>query len=210
MPPPTEARRTHVPPVPVPPPAEDFQDEDIASLDPDRLAAAAHPLPPIPPEDLAEQLFHRGVEIARAPDIAAAAQTTLDIIEQYIPSLASSVLYASINDTALRFLAARGPRATELEDVTVELGTGIAGFSFDTGGVLIIRDARTDPRHRHDVDIQTTFDAETILSIALRDTEGGIHGCIHIINPAVDFDDQHLEIVSTLSLTLADTLRVRA
>jgi len=204
-----ERPHEHAPAVPVPPAAEAFHAEDIASLDHDGQSAPTAP-PTAPPADLAEQLFVKGMDIADAPDLDQAAQATLSILRSFVPAQASSVLYASINDTDLRFLAADGPSADDVRGITVPLGTGIAGFCFDTGAGLIIRNAGRDPRHLHDVDERTGFHTGDMLSVALRDHEGGIHGCIQLINPPRGFSDWQFDAATTLASTLADFMRARA
>lgn len=214
------------PPAPPPPPAVHavvpevprtrvarFTAADIATLDdiqiPDSLRQAPLGGPNLPPVDLAEQLFVRSMDINDAGDIEQAARTTLKLLKGFVPAEAGSVLYAGINDTALRFLAADGPSAAEVRDITVPLGHGIAGFCFDSGAALIIRNAGQDPRHLHDVDQQTGYHTGDMLSVALRDGDGSIHGCIQLLNPPRGFAEWHLEAANSLASTLADYIRSR-
>ncbi|MCK6504132.1 GAF domain-containing protein [Myxococcota bacterium] len=195
-------------------PAARFSAADIATLDdieiPDSLRQAPLGGPALPPVDLAEQLFVRSMDINDALDIEQAAQTTLALLRTFVPAEAGSVLYAGINDTSLRFLAADGPSADEVRGITVPLGHGIAGFCFDTGAALIIRNAGQDPRHLHDVDQQTGYHTGDMLSVAVRDGDGGIHGCLQLLNPPRGFAEWHLEAANTLAATLADFIRSRA
>lgn len=212
-PPPPPVVQAVVPDVPRTPAAR-FSAADIATLDDIEIPAALRqaPLggPARPPADLAEQLFIRSMDINDAPDIEQAARTTLSLLRGFVPAEAGSVLFAGINDTALRFLAADGPSADEVLGITVPLGHGIAGFCFDTGAALIIRNAGQDPRHLHDVDQQTGYHTRDMLSVALRDGDGGIHGCIQLLNPPRGFAEWHLEAANTLAHTLADFIRSRA
>ncbi|NOY27270.1 MAG: GAF domain-containing protein, partial [Oligoflexia bacterium] len=162
------------------------------------------------PADLAEQLFIQGTDIADAATIEQAARITLDVLDGFVTAQAKSVLYASINDTRLRFLAADGPSAAQVTNMTVPLGHGIAGFCFDTGAALIIRNARRDPRHLADVDQATGFHTGDMMSVALRDHEGGIYGCVQLINPPTRFQHWQLEAAIALATTLGEYIRMRA
>ncbi len=193
--------------VPVPEtPAADFTDEHLATLDDlepvtDDESVEA---PTEPPADLAEQLFMDGMDVADAESIEKAAETTLRILQKFVPAESASVLYAGLNDTELRFLAAQGPTADKVLELTVPLGTGIAGFCFDSGAALIIRNAESDPRHLHHVDEETGYRTQDLLTVPLRDSAGRIHGCIQLLNAPAGFATWHLEVSSTLGSTLAD------
>lgn len=190
-----------------------FSAADIATLDDIQVPSQALEGQPGasagPPADLAEQLFLKGMDIYAAADITEAARITLSALEAVVPVEAGSVLYAGLNDTGLRFLAADGPSAAEVMDITVPMGHGIAGFCHVTGASLVIRNVAQDPRHLHEVDDQTGFHTRDLLSVALRDEQGGIHGCIQLLNPPGGFAEWHLEAAGTLAATLAEYMRGR-
>lgn len=206
---------SYAPQVPQTSPAA-FKDDDLATLDDidvSELAedpASYHPDEQPAPPDLAEDLFIASGQVSNADDIESAAQETLSVLRDFVAAESSSVLFASINDTELRFLAADGPKAGEVRTMTVPLGTGLAGFCFDTGAALIIRNAHRDPRHNTDVDDATGYRTQEMLTVALRDSEGGIHGCLQLLNPPDRFFAWHLEAATTLGHTLADFIRHRA
>ncbi len=193
------------PDVPDTPPA-DFTDVHLQTLDDlDPLLGDLEPAgPEDPPEDLAEQLFMEGMDVADARSIEEAADKTLSIIQKFVPAESSSVLFASINDTTLRFIAVHGPTADQVRSLRVPLGHGLAGFCFDTGASLIIRNAGADPRHFSGVDEETGYRTDDLLTVPLRDSVGRIHGCIQLLNAPSGFATWHLEATSTLGSTLAD------
>lgn len=207
--PPTPPRvHSVVPEVPRTQPAS-FTAADMATLDdivfpPPRRPASGSLQPPA---DLEELLFMRAMDIRDASDLPDAARTSLQVLSALIPCEASSVLYASVNDTSLRFLAAMGPSAHEVEEITVPLGHGIAGFCFDTGASVIIRNASQDPRHLHRIDEQTGFHTQELLSVAIRDEDGTIHGCIQLLNAPGGFSEWQLDSASRVAAALGEAIR---
>lgn len=186
-----------------------FTPADMATLDDIDFPPAPRPRAAQagPPTDLDEQLFMKGMDIRDAADLTEAAQISLRVLASLIPCEASSVLYASVNDTELRFLAAQGPSSSEVEDITVPLGHGIAGFCFDTGASVIIRNASQDPRHLHRVDEQTGFHTQDLLSVAIRDEDGTIHGCIQLLNAPGGFSEWQLDAASQVASALGESVR---
>jgi hypothetical protein len=161
------------------------------------------------PEDLAETLFMRGMDISVASDIPAAAAVTLDILLDTVEAESAAVLFGGINDPALRFIAARGPRASEVEEMTVPYGKGIAGFCHDTGMALIVHNVAVDPRHHGDVDSHTGYRTRAVLAVAIKDVDGGIHGCVELLNPPDRFQSWHMDAATTVASALADFVRMR-
>ena len=187
------------------PSAAEFDDDDMAFFD----APEEHASGDEAPDDLAEQLFDRGMDIANASSNEEAAGIALQILNDFIDAESASVLFATLNDTGLRFIAATGPSAKALRDVQVPFGQGIAGFCYDYGGSLIIRDAAKDSRHHKEVDQATGYSTNSIIASALRDMDGDIHGVIELLNPPEEFVAWQLDAVNSVSVALADYLRMR-
>lgn len=164
----------------------------------------------VAPPDLVEQLFDKCFDISMASDPYEAAQISLDILAEFIQAESSAVLYASLNHTALEFLACTGPHAEEVRAMEVPFGQGIAGTVFDLGLSLIVRDATTDPRHLSKVDERTGYRTGPMLATVIRDDEGTMYGCIELMNPPVHFQDWHLDAAVTVAAALADFIRTRA
>lgn len=162
-----------------------------------------------PPEDLAEQLFDGGFDIAGADSVEEAAQASVTLLQQFVPAESGCVLVAGINDTALRFVAATGPSADDVKHITVPFGAGIAGFCHNSGADMIVRDAAHDPRHHGDVDAQSGYRTRSVLAAAVRDADGDIHGCIELLNPPGGFHPWHLDAARSVARTLADYLGPR-
>lgn len=162
-----------------------------------------------PPADLTEELFLSSSSIGDAEDLESAAAEALAVLKGVVEAESGAVLYANINDTGLRFVAAVGPEADQLDGVQVPFGEGIAGFVYDTGASLIVHEARHDPRHHGEVDAQTGYRTSSILAASVRDVDGTIHGCIELLNPPERFRDWHLDAAKTVASALAEEIRVR-
>lgn len=158
------------------------------------------------PEGLAEELFEATFDIAGADDPQTAAEAALQVLLQHVPAESAAVLYASINDVGLRFLAAQGPQADSVRAITVPFDRGIAGFSHTQGADLIVRNVRADPRHMGEVDEQSGYRTRSMLVAALRDQDGHVHGCIELLNAPSGFRAWHLDATRTVAQPLAETL----
>lgn len=181
----------------------DFDDADLAFLSevPKQELPAVHTGPP---DGLAELVFERGMDVAGAESIEAAADAALQILTDLVPCESSAVLYASINDPHLRFLAVTGPQAAAVAELTVPFGQGYAGFSHDTGADLLVHDVGEDTRHHDNIDEATGYRTRAVLVAALRDSQGDIHGCLELLNPTTRFERWHRELAHTVATTLAD------
>ena len=185
--------------------AEGFDDDDLAffeSLDERSGLESA-------PEGIAERLFMETSSIGDASDLPGAARAALDVLLGVVEAEAGAVLFANLNDTGLRFLAAVGPEAAQLEAVAVPFGEGIAGFVHDTGASLLVLDAAHDPRHHGDVDDRTGYRTASLLAAAIRDVDGTIHGCIELLNPPRRFEAWQLDAAKSVAAALAEEIRVR-
>jgi hypothetical protein len=183
----------------------DFDASDLAFVE----GEVALPTTDGPPEDLAELLFDGGMEVASADNPEAACAAALALLAEFVPAESACVLGAGINDTSLRFLAVTGPSAEDVRHLTVPFQKGIAGFCHTTGADLIVTDAAVDPRHNAEVDASSGYRTRGVLAVALRDSDGDIHGCIELLNPPEAFAPWHLDAATSVAQTLAAYLGPR-
>ena len=181
-------------------PDQDFTEDDLAFV---RAPSAGDTEAP---EGLAEALFEATFDIAGADEPGAAAESALEILLHHVPAESGAVLFASVNDTGLRFLAARGPSAAEVRDIVVPFDKGIAGFAHARGADLIVRNAQNDPRHLGEVDAESGYRTRGMLVATLRDEDGAVHGVVELLNPVDRFHPWHLDAARTVARTLAETL----
>lgn len=193
--------------------AIDEREERSAGFDAADLAfvggAVALPAAAGPPEDLAEQLFDGGMDVATADSPEQASDAALALLARFVPAESACVLGAGINDTELRFLAVTGPAAEDVRHMTVPFHKGIAGFCHTTGADLVVHDAAVDPRHNAEVDDSSGYRTRGVLAVALRDADGDIHGCIELLNPPEAFTAWHLDAATSVAQTLAAYLGPR-
>lgn len=161
------------------------------------------------PEDLHEDLFFRSMDISAAETIDKGCQAALSILRGLIPSESGAVLYASINDTTLRFVSAFGPAARQVLAREIPVDTGAAGFCHLRGVGLIINDTDSDARHDTAVDRATGYHTRRLLSAGIRDQSGNSFGCIQLLNAPGTFRDWHLEATQVIASELAEFIARR-
>ena len=182
-----------------------------AAITPPQPAAAAAPEPaPEPiaegaaPSDLAERLFDLSFDITgESPNVACS--KSLDLILEFVPCDAASVLRGTLNDVALTFVAVHGPVADSLLGRKVAFGDGLVGLCFDMGFPIQVRDVEHDERHLADIDEETGFTTREVLCVPVKN-EHGTFGVIQLINPPASFEHWHVDAADTVSRTLASAL----
>lgn len=94
---------------------------------------------------------------------------------------ASSLLLLNKATQKLRFHVAKGENASELSDVEIDKGAGIAGHVAATGAALLVPDAYADPRFNRGYDQKTGFRTRSLLTVPMT-TKGEIVGVIQVAN----------------------------
>lgn len=155
-------------------------------------------------ESLAERLFDLSMDMAGASKNAACSMA-LDIILEFVPCDAGSVVRGSLNDVALTFVATHGPVAEDLIGKKLPFGQGIVGLAFDRSMTVIVNDVRDDSRHFTKFDADTGFTTRAVLTVPVR-TASASYGVIQLLNPSRPFDDRDVEAVEMVALSLAEVL----
>lgn len=155
-------------------------------------------------ESLAERLFDLSMDMASAAPNTAC-RMALDIILEFVPCEAGSVVRGSLNDTALTFVAASGPVANELIGKKLAFGQGISGMAFDTGMTIIVNDVREDSRHFNRFDFETGFETRAVLTVPIQD-EAATFGVIQLLNPERTFEPADVEAVEMIAQSLGGAL----
>jgi len=83
----------------------------------------------------------------------------------------------------------------EMSEVRIPIGKGIAGAAAQSGQIIRIDDAYSDPRFNPEIDKQTGFRTRSILCIPLRDQSGKVFAVTQLLNrldgkPFDDADEQ--------------------
>jgi PAS domain S-box-containing protein len=130
---------------------------------------------------------------------ALTAQRELDLLLSMIVSEASKVVEA---DRCSLFIVDRERHqlwtkvAQGSDEISINLGTGIAGHVAGTGEAVNISDAYADPRFNRSVDLSTGYRTRNILCVPMRDASGAIAGVIQALNKVSgDFTSEDEEML---------------
>ncbi len=88
----------------------------------------------------------------------------------------------------------------EKQEIRLPLGKGIAGHVAQTGDVVLIPDAYSDPRFNPDVDKRTGYRTRTILCVPIRNKAGKILAALQLLNKQDGaFSEADTDFLMTLS-----------
>ncbi|PIP36758.1 MAG: GGDEF domain-containing protein [Desulfobacterales bacterium CG23_combo_of_CG06-09_8_20_14_all_52_9] len=121
-------------------------------------------------------------------------------ISQLIPAHNWSLLLEDEATGELRFEIAVGIDKSEVKDIRIRPGEGIAGTVFSSGKPIFIPDVRKDGRFNHKVDQETGFVTRSIYCVPVQ-AKDRVLGVIEIINvnDVDSFEDRYLSILTILS-----------
>lgn len=170
-------------------------------------------------ESFDEKQFLYLLTVANAPLNFISSQNTLGLILEYAAFVADQkepeMMLVALADMAREFSAA--DRTTiwlgnQKEDtlwtkvahgippITIPASTGIAGFSYQKGEVVICNDPYSDNRFNPEIDKKTGYTTKSIVAIPIKNSENEIMGSLQSINK-LSADDKFNELdVSKLKL----------
>ncbi len=133
-------------------------------------------------EDIFSDLFERTQDLF-GMGAEEALNYLLDLAMEKIPSDAGSVFVSGLGAFDLDLLAARGPKARELEKMKlkVPMGVGIVGFCAQENVSVAISDTERDPRFYRNVSEKLGYAAKSILCAPMV-SSGRTFGCLEVIN----------------------------
>jgi len=119
-----------------------------------------------------------------------------------------SLVLRQPNSDELYFRTAAGAASEEIKKFRLKLGEGIAGAVAQDGKPLLIADARSDKRVRHDIGNEVGMPTRSIICAPLS-VEGRLAGSIEVINPRskLKFDESDLEFLRAASDSIALAVR---
>ena len=92
-------------------------------------------------------------------------------------------------------------------EIRLPLGQGLAGYVAQTGEVIILDDAYSDPRFNREVDRESGYRTKSMLTTPMRDKEGKIIGVFQLLNKADDlFNQDDVSFLDALSAHAAIAL----
>jgi Nif-specific regulatory protein len=108
----------------------------------------------------------------------------------------------------LYFRTATGAASEEIKKLRLKLGEGIVGAVARDGKPLLIVDAKSDPRVRHDIGDEVGMPTRSIICAPLS-VEGRLAGSIEVVNPKskARFDEDDLEFLCAAGDSIALAVR---
>jgi len=91
----------------------------------------------------------------------------------------SSLFIVDHETKELWFKVAQG---TDLQEVRIPIGVGIAGHVAATGEILNLADVYADPRFNQEMDRRTGYHTKNMLCMPMRDNDGKIVGVLQVLN----------------------------
>jgi signal transduction histidine kinase len=153
---------------------------------------SSNPVEPDLPARLARleaRLREEERKVAIVQEIGAALGSTLDLdrllalIMEKVTELLSadrSTLYLTTDDG--QELWSKIAQGGEIREIRLRVGEGIAGWVGETGEVVNIPDAYSDPRFQQDFDRRSGYRTRSILCMPMRNNLGRIVGVIQVLN----------------------------
>ncbi len=104
-------------------------------------------------------------------------------------------------DEAKKELWSKVLQGSDLVEIRLPLGRGIAGYVGSTGEPLVIDDAYLDPRFNPDFDTKTGYRTRTILCVPIRNKDDRTIGVLQLINKRDGlFTKEDLDLILSLSV----------
>jgi len=92
----------------------------------------------------------------------------------------------------------------DVGEIRVPLGTGIAGLVAQSGEIINLPDARSDPRFNPDIDRRTGYVTRNMLTLPMIGGDGRIIGVFQVLNKrGGPFGPDDAEILSSLATSAA-------
>jgi signal transduction histidine kinase len=111
----------------------------------------------------------------------------------------SSILLLDREHANLKFFIALGEKATQLKNLTLAKGEGIAGFVADTGLPMVVSDVRRETRFAKRVDQTTGFKTRAIACVPLK-VRGELKGVIEVVSRRAGvFGDKELDMLTAIA-----------
>jgi signal transduction histidine kinase len=141
-------------------------------------------------------------------DAAKTVNSTLDldklldvILETAIRSIASDRGTLYLVDELKGEIWSKALRGTEVIEIRLPLGKGLAGYVAKMGEIVNIPDAYNDPRFNPEVDKKTGYRTNNMLTMPMRNRDGKIIGVFQMLNKkGGPFTPQDEEFLNALSI----------
>ncbi|MGQ9629894.1 MAG: diguanylate cyclase [bacterium] len=154
-------------------------------------------------EDLARRLHRLSVllKVGKAISSEIALDPLLDlIVSEITPAMSADRTTLYLVDSEKGEIWTKVIQAEEIKEIRLPLGSGIAGYVAETGEVLNIVNAYSDPRFNKEIDKKTGYRTKTILCIPMKNHLGKIIGVVQVINKKDGaFTEEDVELLEALA-----------
>ncbi|MDH7568509.1 MAG: ATP-binding protein [Armatimonadota bacterium] len=132
---------------------------------------------------------------------------TLQVSLEVVGANAGSIIIYDPDKEKLVFKYVVGPAAAAITGMMMEPNRGIAGQVFQTGIPQITEDVKKDEHHNREVDRQSGYRTQTMVTVPLKAAEGKPIGVMQTLNKAEGhFTEQDLEVLSILGQQAATAI----
>jgi Nif-specific regulatory protein len=152
------------------------------------------------------------VEIINIVNSTLDINTLLDLVIETVSSVfdaeGCSLVLRQPGTDEIYFHSATGPAREKIKKFRLKLGDGVAGTVAYEGEPLLIKDAQSDSRVRHDIAREVGMPTRSMICAPLS-VEGNLVGSIEVINPRTRecFDEADLEFLCAVSDSVALAIR---
>ncbi|HEY2989745.1 MAG TPA: GAF domain-containing sensor histidine kinase [Candidatus Binatia bacterium] len=111
----------------------------------------------------------------------------------------SSILLFDRENGRLNFFVAVGEKASQLKNITLAKGEGIAGFVAETGLPMVVSDVSRERRFSKRIDQATGFKTRSVACVPLK-VRGELKGVIEVVSKkAGTFGDKELDMLTAIA-----------
>ncbi|MCX7797005.1 MAG: GAF domain-containing protein [Melioribacter sp.] len=97
---------------------------------------------------------------------------------------------------------------SEIKEIRLKIGEGMAGYVAKTGEILNIKDVSKDPRYRSDFDKASGYETKTALTFPIKNKKGEIIGVLQLLNSKKgEFSKYDEELLNAMSIHSAIALQ---
>jgi Nif-specific regulatory protein len=156
--------------------------------------------------------YRKLVEISNIINSTLEIDALLDLVIETVSSALNaegcSLVLRQPGTDELYFRSASGTAKDEIKKYRLKLGEGVAGLVALEGKPLLITNAPSDKRVRHDISIQVGMPARSIVCAPLS-VDGKVVGSVEVINPRdkENFDEEDKQFLCAVSDSVALAVR---
>ena len=158
-------------------------------------------------EEVLEDLFTESDNIYECASVKDASEFIMRLALKAIPAEAGAVLISDINDDALVFSHAFGPKSDAVMDYRVEMGQGFVGFCAQEGVSVAVNDVQLDDRYYREISDKIGYQTQSLMCSPAQ-SGGRVYGALELINKVggSSFSVEEVSVLNFLAHELSEYL----